>query len=293
MDTYSLRGGEQPIHKAGASLNLEEATHIIVERARQLVGQMVTSKGNDMPPFLPEDFARMKGISKIEQADLGNTSAVLLKFHDGYVIKVNKNHHPVRQNFSCAHEIGHILFGELHLEHHLQSIEYRTFNPSNTGRLRSSAKERLCDIAATELLMPENVFRRYLSDFGASVTSIEQLARTFKVSIPAAAIRIAEISLRPCLTMLWQHQIKRGMKTLKLAWCTNPGISFSAGVRYLPVNNSVRYPSVLHQAYDQGNIVNCYRQFRHGGAVKRLLVESKGFGYGNTRYVISLAFLDN
>ena len=73
------------------SLNFEETTSLIIERARQLVNRLVDDRGHDKPPFLPEEFIRFQGIERIEKADLGNTSAVLLRFQDGYVIKVTKN----------------------------------------------------------------------------------------------------------------------------------------------------------------------------------------------------------
>jgi len=118
----------------------EQATSLIVERARHLVNKLIEKRGHDKPPFLPEEFASLLGIKKIVRTDLGQTSAVLLRVHDGYVIKVNQNQHPVRQNFSCAHEIGHILFSELKLEPYIQSIEYRTFNPQGEQGARAAAR---------------------------------------------------------------------------------------------------------------------------------------------------------
>ena len=119
-----------PIAEPSQALaNMEQATDLIIERARQLVNQLIADRGHDRPPFLPEEFARLQGIKKIVKADLGEMSAILLKLHDGDVIRVNENHHPVRQNFSCAHEIGHNLLRELKIELNTENIEYRGFNP--------------------------------------------------------------------------------------------------------------------------------------------------------------------
>ena len=142
-------------------LTAEQATDLIIQRAKQLVSQLIEYRGHDKPPFLAEEFGRLQGIKRIMKADLGETSALLLRFHDGYVIKVNQNHSLARQNFSCGHEIGHILFGELKLERYIKNIEYRTFDPQGEADARKTARERLCDAAATELLMPESVFRKY------------------------------------------------------------------------------------------------------------------------------------
>ena len=227
------------------SLNSEQATNLIIERARQLVNRLIERRGHDKAPFLPEEFARLQGIKKIVKADLGKTSAILLRLSDGYVIKVNENHHTVRRNFSCAHEIGHILFSELKLERYIHSIEYRDFNPSKTVEVRARSRERLCDVAATELLMPEFVFRKYLSSFGLSISSIEHLANVFKVSVEAAAMRIAEVSVEPCIALKWL--LRRGIKSeaLSLKSRVGPGRNSRGKANYMPVHKLVKPPSTL------------------------------------------------
>ena len=292
MNSRYLLGDSTTSQISPVSLTLEEATSLIIERARQLVNQLVEDRGHDKPPFLPEEFARLQGIKRIEKADLGQTSAVLLRFRDGYVIKVNENHHPVRQNFSCAHEIGHILFNELKLRRYIRSIEYRTFNPGGEREARIRAIERLCNVAATELLMPEFVFRKYLSNFGVSVHSIERLANIFRVSIRAAAWRIAEVSTEPCIALRWQPWLRTKSKGLRVAQRMGPGRESRGKANYMPLHTYVRPPSTLHKAYQGNSPVKSFKLFKIDNAVKRLPVESKGFGRGETRYVISLAFPD-
>jgi len=273
-------------------VNLEQATSLITERARQLVNRSVEQRGHENPPFLPEEFARLQGIKKIVKEDLGETSAVLLRFHDGYVIKVNQNHNLARQNFSCAHEIGHILFSELKLERYIRNIEYRTFDPDGERKARSRAIERLCDAAAAELLLPEFVFRKYLSGFGVSVYAIERLANIFRSSIRAVAWRIAEVSEEPCIALLWQLWPRNKPRGLRLTWCIGPGKRPRSKDNYMPLHTYVRPPSTLHKAYQDSSFVKSSRLFKCDNTVKRLPMESKGFGYGEKRYVVSLAFLD-
>ena len=273
------------------SPNLEQATSIIIEQATQLVSSLVKDRGHNRPPFLSEEYARLLGIKEILKADF-EESAVLLRFHDGYVIKVNKNHSLARQNFSCAHEIGHVLLSELNLEPCIEEAEFRTFNPQAHTMTRARAKERLCDAAATELLMPETVFKKYLSGFGASINSIGQMANIFRVSIRAAAIRIAEISAEPCIALLWLPRPGTKSKALHLAWHIGPGRKLKGKANYMPVHTLVRYPSKLYKAYQDDIPVKSSNLFRLDAAVKRLPIESKGFGRGETRQLISLAFPD-
>ena len=292
MTTKYLASDSMASQVSPVSLGMEQATSLIIERARQLVNQLVEDRGHDKPPFLPEEFARLLGIKEIVKANLGETSAVLLRFHDGYVIKVNQNHNLARQNFSCAHEIGHNLLRELKIELDTEYIEYRTFNSQGCAEARAKARERLCNVAAAELLMPEMVFNKYLSDFGVSVHSIERLASIFKVSIHTAAWRIAEISIEPCIALRWQPWLRTKSKGLRVAQRMGPGRESRGKANYMPLHTYVRPPSTLHKAYQDDSPIKSFKLFKVDNAVKRLPVESKGFGRGETRYVISLAFLD-
>jgi len=70
------------------------------------------------------------------------------------------------------------------------------------------ARETLCDAAAAELLMPELVFRKYLSTFGISIGSVELLANAFKVSLQSAARRMAEVSVKPCVVKVFMLPVQ-------------------------------------------------------------------------------------
>ncbi len=292
MDTNYLIGDGMASQVSPVSLNLEQATSLIIERARQLVSRLVMQRGHEKPPFLPEEFAPLQGIKKFVKADLGELSAVLLRFHDGYVIKVNEKHNLARQNFSCAHEIGHALLSELKIELCIEDVEFRTFNPQAPAIARARAKERLCNVAAAELLMPEMVFKKYLSGFGVSINSIEWLANIFRVSISSTAIRIAELSTEPCIALLWRPQPGTKSKALRLAWHIGPGNRSRIKVNYVPKHTLARHTSTLYKAYQYDSLVKCRKDFRLDAGIKHILVESKGFGRGEARYVISLAFLD-
>jgi len=272
-----------------AYLNRDHVATLVIERARQLVKQLVEQRGHENPPFLGEEFARLLGVKRIEKADLQETSGILLRLAEGYIIKTNERQHSTRGNFSCAHEIGHILLDELKLEPRIEDEEFRTFNPQAHAIARARARERICDIAATELLMPEQVFKRYLSYFGVSVYSLERLANVFKVSIQSTAIRMAELSTEPsCVALLWKPWPRNNPKALRLAWPKrNP-----QGKLCIPVNTVVRPPSTLHKAYQQDSPVKSLILFKVGNTKKRLRMESKGFGRDENRYVISLALHD-
>lgn len=269
-------------------VKIEAARTLIIERSRQLVETLIDKRGHDSPPFLPEELAHLMGIKEIIKEDIGEVSAVIIKLSDGHKIKVNSKQRLVRQNFSIAHEIGHILFSELNMGKYIKDIATKTFNPHALYRAQSNAMERLCDIAATELLMPDSIFRKYLLDFGISINSVEQLADIFMVSVPAAAIRIAEVSPDPCIALLWRRHGNKS-RALRLAWPRRKPLGKSY---YPPVHTRITPPSTLHKAYECNSSFKCYKVFKINNIAKNLPMESKGFGYGENRYVLSLAFLN-
>jgi hypothetical protein len=245
-----------------------------------------------MPPFSPNEFADFLRIKEIVQANLGNLGAILLRLNDGYLIKVNINHSPSRQNFSIAHEIGHILLDELVQNTNLTPMEFRTFNPQAHLRAYAEAKERLCDIAATELLMPENIYSKYLLELGISISTIEKLSNMFKVSLQASAIRIAELSTDPCMVIIWNLNSNSQSKILRISWHRGPGKNKISKDWYLPLSSQVSRPSSLHTAYEKDGNIKCFRIFKTNLGNKRIPVESKGYGRDKTRFVLSLAFFN-
>jgi hypothetical protein len=287
MSTNCLPGDHKASPVVPVSLDLEQATSLIVEGARQLVNELVEERGHDRPPFLSEEYARLQGIKRIEKADLGEVSAVLLKLHDGDVIRMNQNHNSARQNFSCAHEIGHALLSELKLEPCIKDVKFRTFNPQAHAIARAKARERLCDAVAAELLMPETIFKKYLSGFPLSISSVEWLANIFRVSIRTTAIRIAEVSVEPCIALLWRSRPGTRSKVLRFVWRVGPGKKSKGKTNYMPVHTLARHTSTLYKAYQYDRPVKCHKLFQLDAGV-----ESKGFGSGEMRHVISLAFPD-
>jgi Zn-dependent peptidase ImmA (M78 family) len=274
-------------------LDSNQAYLLILERAKELVKRVIEIRGHKTPPFVLEEYAGLTHISRISEADLGKTSGLLLKMRSGYLIKVNQNHHAVRKRFSIAHEIGHILFNELKLERYIPSIEYRNYNLQGETKNRLKFREHLCDVVATELLMPEIIFGEYLNNFGLSVSSVGRLAQIFGVSIPSTALRIAEISQHPCIAVLWKDGSKYKPKTLRVDWSIGPGKTTSVLSSFSPITKQVDATSSIYKAYLDDGIIISHQSFKKGNIIKNCRVESQRFGYNENKYVISLAFPTN
>lgn len=276
MHARSFANGESTNRISEVSPSIQEATHFMVKRARDLVGRLVVSKGREEPPFSARDLAALQGIKQVVCADIGESDGMLVRLADGYVITVNASHHVFRQNFSCAHEIGHTLLDELCRQVSLRQIDWR----GGTG-ITEKDKERLCNIAAAELLMPAPIFSKYLVNFGISINSIERLARIFMVSIPAAAIRVEEVSEERCRVIRWKR------------WRRSRSKGFIEDRAKEPARSTyVRDPSALLRAHGSNDTVKSFKCFTIDKITKRCPMESKGFGRDKTRYVLSLVFPD-
>lgn len=267
-----------------SQMSSKEAMGLIISRAQQLVNKLIETRKHDKPPFLPQEYFHLVNIKHIEKTDLGSTSGLLLKLADGYLVKVNDKQYDVRQNFSCAHEIGHILFDDLELDNYVSNIEYRRFDISKTSAMRMKAKETLCDAVAAELLMPELIFRKYLDIFPLSITTIEHMASVFRVSIQSAARRIVEVSVNPCIVTIWLPSPKYKPKGLRGVEIPNIRTNYILSSKFAALHSS------LYKAYENDVIVKTRKVFYSGTNKVRLPIEAKGFGRGESRFLISLAF---
>lgn len=275
MSTQFLPGDGTISQVSPLPLTWEDATNFMIRRANELVDELIKQRGREEPPFLAEELAPLQGIKEIERKiDLGEVDALLIRRQDGYIINVNANSPPTRQNYSCAHEIGHTFLHELERVPRFNNEELRW----DESRVIGNSKERLCQIAAAELLMPHHIFNRYLEYFGVSVSSIARLAEKFKVSIHATAIRIAEVSPEPCIAIKWKP------------WQKTRSKGFIAKHMGKPIYT--RDPSALLKAYQTDSAIKSFKSFEIGGIRKRCAMESKGFGHDKKRHVISLVFSD-
>lgn len=99
-------------------------------------------------------------------------SGELRKNGKDYKIVFSRYLSPGRRRFTIAHEMAHLLF------------ELSGKNPPRTG----SEVERLCDMLASEILMPAHHLLDTIHE-NAAPHRVVQLSKSFETSIQAAAIR--------------------------------------------------------------------------------------------------------
>lgn len=124
-------------------------------------------------------------------------SGAILKDEDGerFSIYVNKDHHPNRQRFTIAHEIGHYISYLLHSHSYQQLAESDGFEDYllalRADGVISNAETEANQIAA-ELLMPEAIVKELVN----RDASIETMKKTFGVSEAALSIRLNSLGYR-------------------------------------------------------------------------------------------------
>jgi Zn-dependent peptidase ImmA (M78 family) len=161
--------------------------------ARRKARELLKEAGIVEPPIPIEELAkRTKGDIRYEPFR-GELSGMRLAQANGSVIGVNALHPRVRQRFTIAHEIGHLLLhpdDAFHLDESLP-IQFRD-QRSSTGKDETEVE---ANQFAAELLMPEEMVRRAVVPWiGKSAEdAIEDLAGKFEVSVQAMTIRLTAL----------------------------------------------------------------------------------------------------
>ena len=113
-------------------------------------------------------------------------SGMAMKTDVGWVIVIKGDEPKVRQRFSLAHEIKHIIDDDLMT--HLN----RDLYPATALYSAQQRGERVADRFAAALLMPKVLIRR---DWADSLQDVALLARRYDVSRIAMEVRLREIGL--------------------------------------------------------------------------------------------------
>ena len=161
-----------------------------VERLRQLVG--TDGAVRDFGPFL-----KLRKVRLLPSVDLDCDGYIRPQggsYTEGFTMLFNKKQSFSRSRFTIAHEICHTFFYELVPE--LKFVSHQT----------DPVEERLCDIGAAALLMPEDDVVRYSREVTPSMALLEQLADHYGVSVEAMFLRLQHLAGWTCQLMIWRHR---------------------------------------------------------------------------------------
>src|SRR5260370_31201674 len=160
------------------------------------VARQILERFGEHQPIDIEAIIEALGIA-IRTQELEDAVSGMLVIKDGRTtIGVNENHHPNRQRFTLAHELGHFL---LHRNVSNIFIDASTiFFRDGTSSDGSKTQEIDANAFAAELLMPEKQVTEAISSQPLDAFdegSVRRLAAQFGVSAQALTIRLTRLGL--------------------------------------------------------------------------------------------------
>jgi len=141
---------------------------------------LAKKKGIETSPLNVGELAEALGINTRYEPMPDDKSGTLYKDSSSgkWTMCVNSLHHPHRQRFTIAHEIGHRI---RHAGAQDEFVDEAFFRNGNSNEMEAEA-----NFFAAELLIPEAEFSGLIKK---GVTKVEELCRHFQVSSMAVRVR--------------------------------------------------------------------------------------------------------
>jgi hypothetical protein len=174
--------------------------NIVVEKARHVVLEAL-EKGWSGPPFDPFKLAQHLGVNMIPSADVFDARTVAVG-SNRFQVEYNPDKPKARIRFSLAHEIAHTLFPDC-------GAAVRNRLHVHESRDDDWQLELLCNIAASEFLMPVGVGTKFEHE-PATIDNLLRLQSQYEVSAEAIALRIANLTGDPCTVFVAARSSEEG-----------------------------------------------------------------------------------
>lgn len=165
------------------------------EQAREVARAILREFGVRGAPVPVERIVRSRNVV-LQYAPLEDDLSGMAFIKDGLgIIGVNALHHPNRQRFTIAHELGHHVLHAPDLQRAVHVDKgFRVLMRDDVSSLGSDPLEIDANAFASELLMPRDFLVDALDANGLDIedeAGIEVLAKKFRVSAAAMRYRLA------------------------------------------------------------------------------------------------------
>jgi len=158
-----------------------------------------------------------------------------------------------RQNFSICHEIAHTFFPDCAEFIRMRASRHEKADPEREV-------EVLCNIAASELLLPGDHFIVSLHEYGLALRSVIPLSEQFKASKSATIIKMVSSGIKICAAVF----LEPGHRKYANKWGTDTAPKMrvvytvpSPGFGYfIPRNKSVTDDSCVYVAVGTNEVTN-------------------------------------
>lgn len=153
--------------------------------AREVLWECVVDEPSKIDPFV---IVGRRGIQVI-YARIDGASARIFRHGDRAIIRVSDQIVQIgRLRFTIAHEVAHFLLGHRIPSESVLDADAAPF---------SVHQEREADVFASEFLMPEE-WVAPMCVAAPNLNAVHAIAKTFRVSIVASAVRYVEFACVPC-----------------------------------------------------------------------------------------------
>ncbi|SFR39397.1 protein of unknown function [Marinobacter gudaonensis] len=162
-------------------LSKTNLSHLTSGGHRLAADKLLEAAKNQGIQTVPLDVERLAGSFgvKVKVVPMKDEVSGHLSLNDGqWEIAVNALHHPKRQRFTLAHELGHYV---LHRWQCQKFEDTKLFRNNETNPMEAEANRY-----AADLLMPEPEFRNYINTVSKNINDI---ADYFDVSAYAVRVR--------------------------------------------------------------------------------------------------------
>ena len=172
-----------------------------VDKLRQAVGNAEVV--SDFGPYLK--LRQVKLLPSSELVCDGYIQPHGRSYSEGFTMLVKKKQPQSRIRFTIAHELCHTFFYEIAPE--LKFVPHQT----------DPEEERLCNVGAAALLMPNDDVMRATRKVTPSLLVLEQLAEHYGVSLEAMFLRLRHLARWRCELLIW-HRTNDGRFLLDRAY---------------------------------------------------------------------------
>ncbi|MBI4526113.1 MAG: ImmA/IrrE family metallo-endopeptidase [Deltaproteobacteria bacterium] len=168
-------------------------------------------------------LARRQGILNVREMDVRLDGQLLALASGGYEVILSKSAPVSRRRFTLAHEIAHTFF-----------LSSKSSDGLSCG---NSETEELCNLAASEMLMPTRVLKSIFSSaHDLTIDSLLEGSRLFQCSLEALGWKVLNSDLLTGVLLIWREKMQGAERYLELAafphtWGFDTGLAKATLVR--------------------------------------------------------------
>ncbi|HXT13487.1 MAG TPA: ImmA/IrrE family metallo-endopeptidase [Candidatus Angelobacter sp.] len=251
----------------------------------RVCSQLLEQLGKENPPFQSSEyeFAKLLNIRVIENEI--SCDGLLALAGKRFVIQVKRSATPERKSFTVCHELGHI---EIVRRATADSNDFLAVMGKRQG---TDEEERLSNFFAANLLMPRDHFLSRIARLERSMDTLFQLAREYRTSIRATALRIVELKAWDCV-FFWCLPERLVNERMAVRIVGRPVVSSSVDWPHKNCGYVSWGAECVSRAYDDNMIVKDRLIVRKHNGAKPVYwhLEAARHAFENETLVIALVF---